>query len=206
MSIWDSYKSFYEPQKWGRGDDPTKNAQRYIDQIPGTVKPYYDPYVQAGGQSRDELMDQYHQLTEDPDAVYNKIGQGYQESPGYQFQLQQALSAGNNAAAAGGMVGSPTHSQNQMQVAQGLAAQDYDKYFENAMGLYGKGIGGYEGMNEMGFNASNELAQILGNQWKSKANLDLAGRGMQDAKQQAFWGNVSGLGHDAAKMYGMGGA
>lgn len=177
------YKSF-------NPDDPTKQAQKYMGQIPGTVKPYYDPYIEAGGKSREQLMDEYQQLMENPDEVYNRIGKGYQQSPGYQFQLQQALSAGNNAAAAGGMIGSPAHEQNQMAVAQGLAAQDYDKYFENAMGLYGKGLGGYGDINKMGYESSDELAKILGNNIQNQASLSYKGAAEQNAGRGAFWGNA----------------
>jgi len=45
----------------------------------------------------------------DPDGLYSKLGQGYKESPGYQFKLKQAMMAGDNAAAAGGMAGTPQH-------------------------------------------------------------------------------------------------
>ncbi len=45
------------------GKNPANAASKYLDQIPGAIKPYYDPYINAGKGALDELGSQYGQLT-----------------------------------------------------------------------------------------------------------------------------------------------
>ena len=92
----------------GSHNNPADSAMGYLDQVPG-------------------------QYT-NPD-MYNQIAGQYQQSPGYQFKLKQAMTAGDNAAASGGMLGSGQHQFQNMDTANGLASQDFDQYFQRRMGL-----------------------------------------------------------------------
>jgi len=56
-----------------------------------------------------------------PNSMYNKFSEGVQRSPGYQFKLKQALQAGQNPSAAGGMLGTPQDQQQQMGIANDLS-------------------------------------------------------------------------------------
>jgi len=149
--------------------DPNKAANKYLRQQPDVLHQYYDPYVGYGQQAMGQLQGQYNNLMSDPSGALNQIGQGYQSSPGFNFALQQALQASKQAAAAGGMAGSPQHEQQSMQVASGLASQDYNNWLHNALGLYGQGLSGTQGLANMGYGASNELAQSLSNNLASRA-------------------------------------
>ena len=100
-------------------------------------------------------------LMNNPGDVMNKIGGGFKESPGYQFQLQQGQNAANNAAAAGGMAGSPMHEQHNMELATNLANQDYNNWIKNAMGMYGQGLQGEQGMYDIGSRAGIGLGEDL---------------------------------------------
>lgn len=155
--------------------DPSQSAQPYLNQIPGALSPYYQPYIQQGQQAGNQLQGQYGQLTNDPGGKLNQIGGSFHQSPGFNFALQQALQAGGNAAAAGGMAGSPQHQQQNMATATGLANQDYYNYLGNAEGLYGQGLQGLQGTQELGYNASNEYGQSLGANLQSQGNLAYAG-------------------------------
>src|ERR1700751_3520310 len=104
--------------------NPADKAMPYLDQIPDTIKPYYQPYIDAGQQSLSSLMGQYNTLLSNPGAIMNMAGGGFQQSPGYQFQMNQAINAANNAAASGGMAGTPYHQQNAAGMASNLANQD----------------------------------------------------------------------------------
>lgn len=198
------------------GGDPYKAARKYYDQIPGATRGNYDPYINAGRGALDTLQGQYgqlignlpglqgqyNQLMQDPGSVFNKIGGGYQQSPGYQFALDQAMGAGKNAAAAGGMAGSPQHQQQAMQTATGLANQDYYNYMQNALGLYGQGLQGagnlygmglqgYQGLNQMGFNASDQMSRIIADALSQQGNMAYAG---QNARNQSIGNTLGGLG------------
>lgn len=212
------------------GEDPSKKAMPYLDKIPGTISPYYDPYISKGNQALNGYSNQsmqnaslgnglnntYGQMMNDPSSIYNKIGEGYTSSPGYNFALQQALGAINNSAAAGGMTGTPQHQQNAGQMATNLANQDYERYFQNALGLFGGGLQGQQGMynqgyqglgnlSQMGYGASNQLAQSLGQNLQNQAGLEYAGQANQNQSRGGFFGNVLGAGLGAGAGYMMGG-
>ena len=88
-------------------DNPFSGSMDYLNQIPGTITPYYNPYIQAGGRSLNTLENTYNQLLQNPGQTMNQIGSGFQASPGYQYNVQQATNAANQAAAAGGMASRP---------------------------------------------------------------------------------------------------
>lgn len=189
-------------------NNPASAGMPYLDKIPGTISPYYNPYIGAGQSAMGNLQSQYGTMINDPASINAKLGAGYQQSPGYQFKLHQALMAGDNAAAAGGMAGSPMHQQNNMSVANGIASQDFNDYMHRVLGLYGQGIEGEQGMNAMGYNASNELGQSVGNAYLSQANMAAQGANSQNQYNQEkakadsqMWGTVIGLAGGAAGAY-----
>lgn len=192
---------------FGSSSDPSKGAMKYLDKIPGMATNMFNPYINAGMGQLPGLEDQYSKLMNDPDAILNMMGQGYQKSPGFDFAMQQALQGAGNAAAAGGMAGSPQHEQQNMQLATNLADQDYNTYISNAMNLYGKGLSGSQGLYNTGFEASNQLADILANTYGSQANLKYAGAANKNAANSGFWGGLMGLGGElgSAALMGSGG-
>ncbi len=203
--------------------DPSKNAMNYLNQIPGTIKPYYDPYITAGQGALTDLQNQtksltgmgstvqnqYMKLMQDPTFMMNQIGSGYSASPGYQYQVDQATQQANKAAAAGGMLGSPQEQQYVANTTNQLANQDYYNYMNQALGQYNTGLTGATGLyntglglesdiNKMGYNASDQLAQSLSNNLASQANLSYAGGANQNAGMSGLWGGAMGA---AAQMY-----
>ena len=179
MGIWDSYKNI-EMAPFNMFKDPSKDTGKYLDQIPGRTSQYMNPYIEQGQRAGSNLEGQYGNLTSDPGAMVNKIGSGYQESPGFKFALERALAGGGRAAAAGGMAGSPTHEFENMQTASGLASQDYDKYLSHALDQYGLGLKGEEGMNERGYGASKEMSDMIAQVLAGQAGLKYAGQSSQN--------------------------
>lgn len=173
---------------FGIGHDKPKNpatgARNIIGQIPGATQPYYDPYIQSGRKSLDTLQSEYGNLVNNPGGTYNHLGQDYKESPGYQFRLKQALSAGDNAYAAGGMAGSPAHQAGNMETAEGYANKDYEDYIKHVMDLYGYGLNGEKGLNEQGYNASNTQATNVGNALAQQGGYSFAGQNIQNQQRQ----------------------
>ena len=108
-------------------DDPSKAAQPYLNKIPGTITPYYQPSINAGNQALPGLQAQYGQMMNDPNGIISRLGAGYHQSPGYQFKLGQGESAINNAQAAGGMAGTGQHQQQAGELAGHLADQDFQE-------------------------------------------------------------------------------
>lgn len=176
----------------GKKKNPADAANRELDKIPGQVSPYYQPYIDKGKSAMDALSGQYGDMTNDPNAFYNKIAGGYKESPGYQYKLQQALTAGSNAAAAGGMLGTPMNQEQNMGIAEGLANKDFEDYLQNVLGIFGQGQKGMEGQQQMGFDASKGYGDILGQIGGQKAAYNFAGQAGQNQSNAANWGNIFG--------------
>jgi hypothetical protein len=156
--------------------NPADVAMPYLNDLPGMVKPIYDPYMDAGKQSLNTIMGQYGNLVNDPNKVMTMLGQGYKESPGYQFQMREAMNAANNAAAAGGGIGGTQHQNQSATIASNLANKDFMDYLSGMMGLYGQGLEGYGGINQLGYTASNEYGNTLGNNQMNKANMAYLGQ------------------------------
>lgn len=176
--------------------NPASHAMGYLNQIPGYLNQYLSPYINAGQNALPILQNQYSQLM-NPNFI-NQFGQGFQQSPGFNFQVNQATNAANRAAAAGGMLGSPEEQQNLATTVNGLANQDYYNWLQHAMGAYGMGLQGEQGINQMGFNASNNMAENLSNALMSQANLSYAGQ----ANQNEMMGGLLGAGLGALGSIG----
>lgn len=174
--------------------NPADSAMGYMNQIPSTITPYYQPYVDAGQQSLNTLMGQYNTLLSNPSSVMNSVGSGFQQSPGHQYQLNQGMNAANSAASAGGMLGTPYHQQQAASTAEGLANQDYYNYVDHGLGLYNQGLSGMSGINQMGYGASNELASSLAASLMNQGNMAYAGQANQNAANGNFLNTAIGLG------------
>lgn len=180
---------------FGRSGNSNKNnpataANKQIGQIPGQVKPYYDPYINAGKGALDDLTKRYQDNLNNPGELYNKLAGGYTESPGYANTLRTALSGANNAAAMGGQLGLPQHQQIAADAAGGVASKDFEQYLQHMLGIYGTGLSGEQGLETQGYNASTGYGDILGQIGGQKAAYDYAG---QDWKNQNRKQNMSDI-------------
>ena len=168
----------YLPQQGdtGKVNFPISNDP-YLSAIPGIMQHYYAPY---------------QQMWQDPSSIMNRLGSGYQASPGYQFQLGQAMKSIGQSAAAGGMAGSPQQQQQSAQMATGMASQDFNKYLQNMLGMYMGGVQGY-----------SQLGQQLGSNLLSESQfqqMQEQEKERQEAqKHQDLWGGIgAALGGGAA--------
>lgn len=179
--------------------DPMAAASPYLEKIPGIAHEYLDPYSQVGKETIPVLQQQLGQLLNDPGALMGRLGAGFQQSPGYQWQKQQGEQAIANAMAAGGMAGSPMHGQQAGQLAENLANQDYYNYLGKVLGLYGTGFAGTQGLEQQGLQAGGDLAGILASNLMNQANLAYGGAQAQNAAQaQGMSDLFSGLGSIAS--------
>lgn len=185
---------------FGHYHNPSNSAMQYFNQVPGIMNQYYSPYINAGNQELPYLQNQYQGLMNNPGQMINSIGSNYQQSPGFQFQLQQALQGSNNAAAAGGLAGSPEHQQQNMSLATDLANQNYNQYLQNALGQYDVGLEGAQGLYNTGSQAGMGLGDALGSLYNQEGQYAYAGKAGQNAYNSGMMNNIFGLG-GAAMQY-----
>jgi hypothetical protein len=170
--------------------NPANKAMPYMNQIPDMLQKYLSPYIDAGNQALPGLQDQYGKLITDPGARMNEIGASYQQSPGFQFSLDQALQGSDHAAAAGGMAGSPQHEFQNMDIATQMANQDYNNYMSNALGMYKTGLSGnqsiYNTGAQTGMAMGEDMASVLANQ----AKLAYLGQNAKNQSSGGMWGAI----------------
>lgn len=171
-------------------DNPADSGMKYLDQIEGKGRNLLNPYIQAGLQMMPELQKQFGNLMNNPGGFLNTLGQGFQSSPGFDFQKNQAIDSANRVAAAGGMLGTPAEQQQIANTVNGLANQDYYNWLDRSTGLYNRGLSGAEGINQMGFNASSKLAQMIADALTSQSSLAYAGQQIKNQNDSSGFGDL----------------
>ena len=162
------------------GPDPNAAAQPWLQQGPQEEGKYLNPYIQQGQEAGNVLQGQYSKMLGDPGGFENWLGSKYQQSPGYQFQVNQATQAANRAAAAGGQVGGGGEQLGLAQAVSGFANKDYQQYLQNATGAYNQGLSGEQGFENQGYDASNKMAQMYQQYLQEQAGLAYANAQKQD--------------------------
>lgn len=200
------------------GRNPADAAMPYLNQIPGVGHDAYDPYITAGRQAGQNTQGQYEGLMNDPTGFINKLMESYKPSEGYQFQKGELTKELGNTSAAGGFAGTEYDQMQQGKGIQGLLSQDMQQFLSNALGVYGTGLQGEQGIADKGFQASGSLADILGGSLNQQGGLAFQGQSQQNANKTAMisslikalgmaggmaaTGGVGGLGALAAGGFG----
>jgi hypothetical protein len=177
---------------FGQNNNPAEAAMPYINQIPGAVAPYLQPYSQAGQQAIPTLQGQYGDLLNNPGAKLNQIGANFQQSPGFKFALQQALQGAGHAEAAGGMAGSPEHEQQNMALATNLGNQEYYNWLNPATQMYQSGLQGTQGLASGGLQAGSSVADMIAQALAQQGAYAYQGAAGQNTAQNAGIGNLFG--------------
>lgn len=166
--------------QYQQGSNPSEFAMPYLNEIPGTVSPYYQPFIQGGQEAQGQANPQYSQMAQDPGAFIERLMSGYTPSRGYQFKQREMEKALRSEAAHGGFLGTPYAQQQQGELVQGLLGQDMQQFLENLMGAQGRGLGGLENRIGRGYESSHGLGNILGSVLGTKAGLGFQGQAQQN--------------------------
>ncbi len=173
-------------------ENPADSADPYLEKIKGEAGNYLDPYAKAGANTLPGLQEQFMKLINNPQAMMKMFAGGYKESPGFQFNVDQATKAAKNMAAAGGMLGSQASQENLAGTVNGLASQDFNQYLQNMMKTYGMGLEGQGNIAGMGMNASNNMANIIAQQRMAQAQNAYAGQANENNNWSNAFGNIAG--------------
>jgi len=140
------------------------------------------PFVQGGTRGQQAYLSELG-LGQAP-AGY----QGFQESPGYQFALQQGTDAVQSGAAARGGLYSGAAMTGLNNYAQGMANQEYGNYLNRLQGI------GANGQNAAGMQATaaQNSANAIGNSLQNTGNAQAAGAIAQGNAWNGAIGNVIG--------------
>lgn len=175
--------------EFGNYQDPGKAAGGWLNQIPGYLNNAFQPWMTGGLNSFHQAQGAYGNML-NPTQLMGQIGSQYKASPGYNWQVNQALGAANRSAAAGGMAGTPAEQQSIAQAVNGMAGNNYYQYMQNALGEYNQGAGGLENQANLGFNAANQYGTDMSQYLMSRGNLAYADAQNQNKKNSSIWGAV----------------
>ena len=184
-------------------NDPSKAALPDINAIEGKVSPLYQPAINAGNSAMPGYQDIMQKLLSNPQEFINMLGKGYQKSPGYDFNLQQSQGGINNAAAAGGMLGTPEHQFKAGANASDFANNDFNGYMDRILKGLGLGAAGTEGIINRGQTASSSLADKIAEILGTKAGLKYNGAMGENINNTANKQNLVNFGMKAAGSGGM---
>lgn len=95
---------------------------------------------------------------------------GFTASPDYQFSLSQGLQGLDRSAAARGSLYSGGHSADVMNYAQGLASQNYDKYYSRLAGLAENGQNAASNLGSVGTGNAAAIGAAATNAGTAQAN------------------------------------
>ena len=160
-----------------------KNAMNaYLAQIRqgrANALPYQKPYEEAG-RSGLNLLQQY--LTGDPKAVQSRL----EQSPGYQFRLNQGQNSIQNLLASKGGLKSGAAMKALEEYAQGTASQEF-----------GNQVGYLQNLSNMGQQSATVMSNIeigAASNMADASQQGILGQGMAMANRDAMIGNVIGGG------------
>lgn len=173
--------------------DQLKKAQSFLQSQEQQGLQNYSPFLNAGQGAANTLgqlmaspgsglLQNWNQTFQAPTAAQAE------QTPGYQFQLQQGLDAMQNSAAGQGGLLSGRTLANLNNYAQGTASTNYQNVFNNALTQYNSAYNSF--LN----NQNNTYSRLMG----------LSGQGLQAA--QGSGSLISGIGGDIASLMGQQGA
>lgn len=178
---------------FGGGESSVDNSGAFRDfanQMRSRM-PAYDPWINTGAQSRDKLSGQYDWLTNNPNALQDKVASGFYESP-YQKYIQDMVTKRMNYNATNtGMLGSGAANRALQDELTKMTGQFMNDYIGRGMGSYGMGLQGYQGLTDLGFKALTDQSNLF----EQGAAGDLQGqlsKNAYDAAQEANEGNLFG--------------
>lgn len=180
------------------GTNPADKGMPYLNQIPGELKQYYDPYIGYGKSAYDTMNPQLSQMTTDPAAYMDKLMASYEPSKAYQLQKDEMTKAAGNTAAAGGMRGSLSDITGEARITDTLMGNDMQRWLDNALGIQRTGLQGEGNIFSTGYQASSSLADNLSNVLGSQAQLAFQGQREQNQDKNDLMKSLLGMGGGAA--------
>ena len=123
----------------------------------------FAPYLQAGNRGMQAYMSELG-LGARPEGY-----QGFQATPGYQFQMDQGTSAVNALAGARGGLDSGRTRQDLMSFGQGLASQEYGNHLNRLAGVTDMGMGAAGNQATAGNAFAAQASNAIGNRGNAQA-------------------------------------
>lgn len=171
MGFFDNFKnSPLNPMYMFDRDDPQGDANKYMNQIPGIGKQYYNPFIDRGNRAGNVLEGEYGKMM-NPTSFMDDIMKHYQMSEGATYERDKLGKGIGATAAAGGYTGTPDHQRSYGEMTDKIMSGDMQQYLTNALGIHDRGMSGEENFFNKGYDASSSLADLIGGTLSSQGGL-----------------------------------
>jgi hypothetical protein len=120
--------------------------------------------------------------------------QQFQQSPGYQWQLQQGQMALDKGANARGNLYAPQTLQDLSKYSQGVASQDFNNAYNQYMGTQQQQYNMLSGLSQQGGQAAMGSGQIGANAVNNAGNLQTSGAAAQAGGIMGAANSIGGAG------------
>ena len=167
---------------------PYQAAMGPYQQYMGQGANVQNPFLQAGQGAIGNYQNWLSGMQNPSGFMNNLMGQ-YQQSPWAKYQQQQSMRAGNNAASAGGLIGSTPFAQQMQQNSANISSQDMNNWLQNVLGINTQYGAGQQNLMGMGQNAANALTGLYGQEAQGMGNL---AAGQQAGQNQNMADEISG--------------
>lgn len=161
-------------------DKANAEQQRALDQARTDLAPYT-----AVGPQALSLVSDLSGLNGAP-AAQNAMASNFVQSPGYQYQLQQGLSAVDNGAAAKGLLRSGNTLRAEQELGNNLASQDYGSYINRLSSILSTGYNATAAQNGMSIQTAKDIATTDASAGKQQAGI--IGSGFSGAENSIIGG------------------
>ncbi|WP_155944698.1 hypothetical protein [Pseudoxanthomonas sp. Root630] len=145
----------------------------------------YDDVYNQGRQDASGWLTTGQQANSRLQALMNGDFSSFQEDPSYQWQQDQGLQGLSRMAAARGNYRGGATDADILRFNQGLASQEYGKFFDRNMALSNQGLGTAQYLGQLGQNYAQNWAQARGIKGAADAQRAAAG-----PMTQAGYGNA----------------
>ena len=192
---------------FGVSKHPERHAEQtyapYAQQQRDVLEQYFTPFLERGKQAGASYGDISQQMATDPTSYYQKLMEGYQQSPQYEQKMADMMKRARSAAAAGGMVGTETDRESQMKLANALLDEDMQGWLKNIMGIQGQGMQGESDLYRTGFQAASQMAPDIASTYGGQASAAVKGGRDDQARRNALMQSIfGGLGTIAGYKWG----
>ncbi len=175
------------------GKNPADKAMPYLNQIPGAVQPYYQPYIDQGQQAGQSAGAQYGRMANDPMQYLEELMGGYTMGDGFKRKEQRLLNTASNAAAAGGFAGLPYDQEQQAGITNALMDESMQQWLQNVLGIQGAGLQGQQHQADLGYGASTGYGDILGGSLNQMGGLAFQGQQQRNQDRSGMRNMLAGL-------------
>ena len=128
-----------------------------------TTRADYAPWRATGEAALSRLGAEYGLNGQAPQSQFT-------ESPGYQFRLGEGIKAQERSAASRGLLKSGAAVKAIQRYGEGLAASEYDSYWNRLSGLAGTGQAATNSVTQAGQSATNNITNAYGQMGNARAS------------------------------------